>query len=85
MYFVYILKSKKDSSLYCGYTKDIGARLEEHNRGNVTYTSSRKPWNLIYYEAFQSLDDAIDREQKLKKFGKAYGQLKRRIKRSLNI
>ena len=85
MYFVYILKSRKDNSLYCGYTKDIGRRVEEHNRGNVNYTNSRKPWDLVYCEAFRSLEDAIERESKLKKFGKAYGQLKRRIDYSLNI
>jgi predicted GIY-YIG superfamily endonuclease len=35
MYFVYILKSKKDESLYVGYTNCIERRLEEHNKGAV--------------------------------------------------
>lgn len=38
MYFVYILKSKKDKSLYVGYTNNIEHRLEEHNKGAVNYT-----------------------------------------------
>lgn len=42
------------------------------------------PWNLIYYESFVSLEDAKIREKSLKYFGKAYVQLKLRIKNSLN-
>jgi putative endonuclease len=84
MYHVYLLKSKKDNSYYVGYTNDIERRLKEHNQGYVEYTSTRKPWNLVYYETYASLEDAKARENKLKRFGKAFGQLKRRIKNSLN-
>jgi len=84
MYQVYILKSKKDNSLYVGYTNNIERRLNEHNTGQVKYTESRKPWNLVYYESFASLEDARQRERNLKHFGKAFGQLKRRIENSLN-
>ena len=84
MYHVYILKSKKDNSLYVGYTNNIERRLQEHNRGLVEYTKNCKPWNLAYYESFTSLEDARTRERSLKYFGKAFGQLKHRIKNSLN-
>jgi putative endonuclease len=84
MYHVYLLKSKKDNSYYVGYTNDIERRLKEHNQGYVEYTSTRKPWNLVYYETYASLEDAKARENNLKRFGKAFGQLKRRIKNSLN-
>jgi putative endonuclease len=84
MYYVYVLKSLKDHSLYIGYTNDIDRRLLEHNSGQSVYTKSRCPWALVYYEAFSNLDDAKKREGSLKYFGKAYGQLKGRIKRSLN-
>ncbi|MBM3248904.1 MAG: GIY-YIG nuclease family protein [Candidatus Omnitrophica bacterium] len=85
MYHVYLLKSKKDDSFYVGYTNDIQRRLKEHNDGLSTYTRSRRPWKLVYYETFVSFQDAILREKRLKKFGKAFGQLKLRIKLSLNI
>ncbi len=85
MYYVYLLKSKKNGSLYIGYTKNIKKRLKEHNSGVVGYTSKHKPWKLIYYESFLSLEDAKKREKSLKYFGKAYSQLKNRIKNSLNI
>ena len=85
MYHVYILKSSKGGSLYVGYTNDVVRRLREHNAGLVDFTKSLKPWKLAYYESFASLEDARTREKGLKYFGKAYGQLKRRIKNSLNI
>jgi len=84
MYYVYILKSKKDETLYIGYTNNVERRIKEHNDGTVTYTANRLPWTLIYYEAFLSIEDARNREKNLKYFGKAYGQLKRRISNSLN-
>ena len=84
MYHVYILKSRKDSSLYIGYTNDIKRRLEAHNKGLVKYTQSRKPWKIVYYETFASIEEAKQREKSLKYFGKAFAQLKRRIRNSLN-
>jgi putative endonuclease len=85
MYYVYLLKSKKNGSLYIGHTRNIEKRLKDHNSGVVGYTSKYKPWKLIYYESFLSLEDAKKREKSLKYFGKAYSQLKHRIKNSLNI
>jgi len=84
MYYVYILKSKKDKSFYVGYTNDMERRLAEHNKGYVSYTKERIPWNVVYYEAFVSFEDAVTREKSIKHFGKAFSQLKRRIKNSLN-
>jgi len=43
------------------------------------------PWKLIYYEAYLSKEDAMERERQLKKFAKAFGQLKRRTKRTLML
>ncbi|MFH1252977.1 MAG: GIY-YIG nuclease family protein [Candidatus Uhrbacteria bacterium] len=83
MYYVYILKSLKNLSLYIGYTKDLKRRFFEHNSGQSTYTKAFCPWVLIYYEAYKSLEDAKRREKALKYFGKAYGQLKGRISESL--
>ncbi len=85
MYYVYLLKSKKNGTFYIGYTKNIGKRLKEHNAGLVEYTKKYKPWLLIYCESFLSLEDAKRREKNLKYFGKAYSQLKFRIRNSLNI
>jgi len=62
MFYVYILKSKRDEDLYVGSTGDLKRRLVEHNSGKVFSTQLRKPLVLIYYEAYRSEQDARRRE-----------------------
>ena len=83
MHFIYIIKSKKNDSLYIGYTIDLIKRLEEHNNGKSISTKRYVPWVYIYTEGYFSEKDAKTREHNLKYFGRAYGQLKGRIKNSL--
>ena len=83
MFYVYILKSKKDDSKYIGYTNNLKRRLTEHNNLKNKSTKYKAPFNLVYYEAYQSRADAKNREYNLKRFANAYIQLKRRIKNSL--
>ena len=83
MFYVYILKSKKDGKLYIGFTDDLENRMKKHKGKKVPSTAYRLPLVLIYYESYQSKIDAQNREKKLKYFGKAYSQLKKRIKESL--
>ena len=45
---------------------------------------NKGPWELIYCEVYKSYEDAKERENRLKYYGRALAQLKRRIKRSLN-
>lgn len=81
--WVYILKRKKDSQLYTGSTIDLRKRLKEHNDGKVFSTKSRKPFELIYYEAYRSESDARNREANLKLRSRAFTQLKKRITGSI--
>lgn len=83
MFYLYIIKSKKDDQLYLGYTNDLRRRIEEHNSKFNKSTKSRTPFKLIYYEAYASKEDAVTREQNLKLRAKAFRQLKLRIKKSL--
>jgi len=83
MFYVYVIKSKKDGNLYIGYSNDLRRRLIEHNSGESASTKDRAPFELIYYESYKSKKDAIIRELKLKKFKNSYFQLKRRISNSL--
>jgi putative endonuclease len=85
MFFVYILKSKIDKKLYIGCTNDLRRRLKEHNLGLVESTKSRKPFYLVYYEAYASKDDAFTREHNLKLRAKSLRQLKIRIKNCLEV
>ena len=83
MFYVYILKSKKDNKLYIGYTEDLKRRLAEHKRGKSENTSHRLPIELIYYESYKNIDDAKDREKSFKNSGSVYNGLVKRIKRSM--
>jgi len=84
MYYVYIIKSKKNGRLYTGYSTDLKQRIAEHNQGKSSYTSKLVPWNLVYYEAYLSKDDAQKRERSLKLRSNASLQLRKRIKQSIN-
>ncbi len=66
MYYVYILRSQKDKSLYIGYTSDLKKRFSSHNKGLNKATKYKLPYTLLFYEAFQNRTDAKNREEYLK-------------------
>jgi putative endonuclease len=84
MFYLYILKSKKDKNLYIGSTNDLKKRLSLHNSGKVFSTKLRFPLELVYYEAYKSGKDARKREKNLKLRSRAYAQLAKRIKLSIS-
>ena len=67
--YVYILKCN-DGAYYTGITNDIEKRLIQHNEGINTesYTYSRRPVNLVYYELFTDYNLAIEWETRIKKW-----------------
>lgn len=77
-YYVYVLQSKKTDNLYKGYTVDLRSRLKKHNQGLNFSTKSKKPWSVVYYEAYRNEKDARRREKYLKT-----SQGSRLLKRSL--
>jgi len=66
MYYVYVLESLKDKSIYIGYTADLKTRLSKHQSGVSRSTKFKRPYELIYYEAFLNKKDAKAREEYLK-------------------
>ena len=73
MYFVYVLKSKKDEKLYCGFTENLERRINEHNNREVPSTKSRAPFELIYFENTGNITEARKRERYFKSgFGRKY-------------
>lgn len=78
-YYVYILRSSKNNSLYIGFTSDLKKRLKEHNSGLSQATKPFIPYKLIFYEAFLNRVDARNREEYLKS---GYGR--KTIKTMLN-
>lgn len=71
-HYVYVLKSKKDGKRYVGFTHNLAKRFEQHNDGEVESTRHRGPFEIIYFEACCSQEDAVRREKYLKTH---YGRL----------
>ena len=65
--FVYILFNKKNGTLYTGVTSDIIKRIYEHKNGVVEGFSSKYGLNKLgYYEVFDNVVSAIEREKQIK-------------------
>ena len=66
MNYTYIVRCK-DGSLYTGWTNDIEKLIKAHNEGKgAKYTKSRRPVKLVYYEEFQTKEEAMKREYAIK-------------------
>lgn len=65
-FYVYILISQKDHDLYIGFTSDLRKRFEEHQNGASLSTAPRRPFKIIFYEAYKNKHDALRREKYFK-------------------
>ena len=72
-YSVYILRSRKNGTLYVGHTNNLVRRILQHNAGcKKTYTAARGPWDVIYYEVYTTRSEAVRRELFLKSHAGAH-------------
>ena len=72
-YYVYILASKKNGTLYIGMTNDLQKRVYQHKTGQVKgFTQKYGVSMLVYFEEFQQVQQAIERENNLKKWKRAW-------------
>jgi putative endonuclease len=72
-FFVYIVTNPNKTTLYIGVTNNLSARVMEHweNRGqHETFAGKYFCYNLIYYETYQYIQVAIDREKEIKKWNR---------------
>jgi len=83
MYYVYVIVNEKRER-YVGYTNDLRRRISEHQEGKNNSTRGSR-WKLVYYEAYLSKSDAIERERKLKQRGRSKQILYNRISNSLSM
>ncbi len=68
-YYVYILASKRNGTLYIGVTNNLARRVWEHREGLVSgFTRTYGVKMLVYYEVFDDINAAIHRETRLKKY-----------------
>jgi putative endonuclease len=66
-YYVYILASKRNGTLYIGITNNLEKRIYEHKNNLVEgFTKKYGVHRLVYYELFNKPDLAIQREKRLK-------------------
>ena len=64
MFYVYFLRSLKNSKVYVGMTeKESYERLIEHNHGKNKWARENKPFILVYYESYVCKPDVLKREK----------------------
>ena len=72
-YYIYILASKKNGTLYIGVTSDLTRRIYEHKNDFAEgFTKKHSIHDLVYFEVTESIEDAIQREKRLKKWNRAW-------------
>ncbi|MBQ2902739.1 MAG: GIY-YIG nuclease family protein [Agathobacter sp.] len=70
MNYTYIVRCK-DDTLYCGWTNHLEKRMASHNAGTgAKYTRNRYPVELVYYEAFETKEEAMRREYAIKQLSR---------------
>ncbi len=72
-FYVYILASKRNGTLYVGVTNNLIRRVYEHKNDLVEgFTNSNRIHRLIYFEEFADIREAILREKQLKKWNRSW-------------
>lgn len=68
--FTYMVRCS-DNTLYTGWTNNLEHRVEKHNSGKgAKYTMARRPVKLVYYEEYETKQQAMAREAAIKKLTK---------------
>src|SRR3989338_4839189 len=72
-YYIYILASKRNGTLYVGVTNNLTKRVAEHKNGIVDgFTKKYKVHNLVYYERTNDIESALNREKAIKKWNREW-------------
>lgn len=72
-YYIYILASQRNGTLYIGMTNDLVRRVWEHkNKAADGFTKLYGVDKLVYFEATENVESAIAREKQLKKWNRAW-------------
>ncbi len=73
MAFIYILSNKTNSTLYIGVTNDLRRRVWEHKQKMLEgFSKEYNLGKLVYYEQFDDITQAIEREKQLKKWNREW-------------
>ena len=66
MYYAYVIKSKVKDFYYKGHCEDLDKRLHEHNSGMTKSIKAFIPFEIVYYEVFETRQQAVEREKYFK-------------------
>ena len=70
---VYVLASGRNGTLYVGVTSDLHLRMSQHTEGTFEgFTKRHGIKLLVYYEMLPTMDEALARETRLKKWNRAW-------------
>ncbi|MDD4995542.1 MAG: GIY-YIG nuclease family protein [Patescibacteria group bacterium] len=70
-FYIYILASDRNGTLYTGVTNNLKRRVLEHKQGEDSiFTAQYGVHKLVYYEIFDNIEEAILREKQLKKWNR---------------
>ena len=65
-YYAYVIYSSSYDKYYKGHCQNLENRLKEHNAGKTKSNKAFRPWKLVYYETFETRQEAITREKYFK-------------------
>ncbi|MFA5175607.1 MAG: GIY-YIG nuclease family protein [Patescibacteria group bacterium] len=72
-FYAYILSNKKNGTLYIGITNNLIRRIYEHKNNLVEgFTKKYNVHNLVFYEQYDNINDAISREKQMKKWNRKW-------------
>ena len=72
-YYVYILASRKNGTLYTGVTNNLIKRVYEHKNNLIEgFTKKYHVHDLVYYEEYNDVIEAISREKQIKKWNRQW-------------
>lgn len=71
--YMYILASKRNGTLYVGVTSSLFKRIYEHRNSFVRgFTQKYGVYNLVYFEVFEDIENAIVREKQIKNWKRSW-------------
>ena len=72
-YYVYVLASQRNGTLYVGITSNLIKRIWEHkNKAIEGFTQKYNVDKLVYFEQYRDPKNAIKREKRLKKYNRQW-------------
>ena len=72
-YYVYILANKRNGTIYIGVTNNLKRRVGEHKEDLIEgFTKKYRIHNLVYFESYNDIKDALTREKRLKKWNREW-------------